>query len=522
MTADAAHAEGMVHEMGRTHAPEREVTRAPAIVLKGALVMIGAAGIAGWIALALFHIDDRYKVGHVAGHWMALAQYANEGTLYPPLSDGERFGGTRHMPLPILVNAGAARVTGEYLMAGKLAAMMLFGALLLLAIALLRQLRCPWPMALALAGLLPATNTGLLVGSTVGGDVLAVALQVSALLALTAAMRRDAPFAVLGAGILAGLAVASKLTGIWAALAAVTWLAGRHDWRRISWFTAAWAGCALLTLGLTQWASGGRFVDTFVTLTFAGTHGPVGWLRAPNQLIFFGSTNAMAVWTLASFAALAVIGGGRASGQPLHHHALGWALLLTLVVFTDVGAGFNQLLDLGILTLLAIGGFAARLPWRRFDTVSLTTILALAVVWAGATGVRALVPDLREAKAIAQHGERSARYNPRPLAHVVAPEDTLLAEDPGLPVLLGRTPTVLDAFMLRRLDEVDPSRLDALVARIDQGAFDHVVLIVPLHEDDFWWRDYHFGPRLVRALRDRYVLAAEVDGYYVYRPEPRH
>ena len=69
------------------------------------MCIVGAAGIAGWLFLALVHIGDRYKVGHVQGIWMALAQYANEGTLYPPLSDGVRFGGTRHMPLPIIVNA---------------------------------------------------------------------------------------------------------------------------------------------------------------------------------------------------------------------------------------------------------------------------------------------------------------------------------------------------------------------------------------------------------------------------------
>ena len=57
-------------------------------ILQAALVVVGAAGIAGWLFLALVHVGDRYKVGHVQGHWMALARYANEGTLYPPLIDG--------------------------------------------------------------------------------------------------------------------------------------------------------------------------------------------------------------------------------------------------------------------------------------------------------------------------------------------------------------------------------------------------------------------------------------------------
>ena len=85
------------------------------------------------------------------------------------------------MPLPIIVNATAARLTGEYLVSGKAVAIALFAALLVLTFVVLRQMRCPAPFALALTGLLPATNTGVLVGSAMGGDVLSVVLQVGAL-----------------------------------------------------------------------------------------------------------------------------------------------------------------------------------------------------------------------------------------------------------------------------------------------------------------------------------------------------
>jgi hypothetical protein len=132
--------------------------------------------------------------------------------------------------------------------------------------------------------------------------------------------------------------------------------------------------------------------------------------------------------------------------------------------------------------------------------------------------VRGFVPDLREAVTTLRTGETLPKYNPRPLANVVAPGDTLLAEDPGIPVLLGQTPIILDAFMLRRLDEVQPQAVDVLVARIEHGEFDRVALIMPLDDEDFWWQYYHFGLRVVRALRHSYVLVGQVDGYYVYQP----
>ena len=98
------------------------------------------------------------------------------------------------------------------------------------------------------------------------------------------------------------------------------------------------------------------------------------------------------------------------------------------------------------------------------------------------------------------------------------PDATLLAEDPAVAVLLGRAPIVLDAFMLRRLADLQPRMLDALVARIEGGEFTHVALILPLDGEDLWWRDYHFGLRVVAALRKRYAFARMADGYYLYQP----
>jgi hypothetical protein len=493
--------------------------RAAATILKVALVVVGVTGIAGWLVLALVHLGDRYRVGHVQGHWMALSRYAGEGTLYPPLSDGMRFGGTRHMPLPILANAAASRLTGEYLTSGKTVAIVLFAALLILVLAVLRQMRCSWPLAVALIGLLPATNTGLLVGSTVGGDVLSAVLQVGVLLTVTAAIRRDTVGCMIVAGVVAGLAGASKLTGVWATLAVLSWLGARHEWRRLVWFVTAFCASAAFTLGMVQWASQGRFLTTFLTLTFAGTGGSVAWIRAPNQLIFFGAADAAAVWMIAPFAVLGALAAWRSSALTVYHHALGWSLGLTVMVFTDIGAGLNQLLDPAVLTVVAVGNLAARISLDRLGAATLGTALTLTVIWSGATGVRGFVPALSEAVTTVRTGETLPKYNPRPLADLVAPEDTLLAEDPSVPVLLGRTPIILDAFMLRRLDEVQPQIVDVLVARIEHGAFDHVVLINPLDGDDSWWRDYHLGLRLVGALRKSYVLVGMVDGYYLYRPK---
>jgi hypothetical protein len=473
----------------------------------------------GWLLLAVAHVGDRYQVGHVQGAWMALARYANEGTLYPALYDGSRYGGTRWLPLPVLVNAAAARLTGEYLTSGKTVSIVLFGALLAVVFVVLRTMRCPGPIAFALTGILAATQTSAVVGATIGGDVLPALLQVAALLVVATGVQRDERAWMAVAGVLAGLAAVSKLSAVWALLAIATWLMLKRDWQRLLIFLGAGAATAVAVLSVVQVRSEGRFLETVLTTTLAGTGGPVGWVRAPNQLMLFGNNAVPAVWMLVPFAVLGLIAARRAEGLTLYHHALLWSALLTLIVFTDMGSGLNHMLDVAVLATLSVGYLAGSLPDSELGSVSLATAVAVAVLWAGVTGIRDLVPELRPTLTAIRTGVSPSEHTRQPLADIVEPGDELLSEDPSLPVLLGRTPVVLDPFMLRRIDEVQPDVVDELVDRIERTDFDHVTVSTHrLESDDFWWEHYHFGLRVVTALREHYAFVEEVDGYYLYAP----
>src|SRR5919197_3555310 len=94
--------------------------------------LLALVAVASWALIAIAHVHDTYALDHTAGAWMALARYVNEGVLYPPLYDGTAFGGTRFMPLQFVFHAGVARLTGEYLVSGKLIAYA--GATLLLSV----------------------------------------------------------------------------------------------------------------------------------------------------------------------------------------------------------------------------------------------------------------------------------------------------------------------------------------------------------------------------------------------------
>ena len=478
-----------------------------------ALVSVAAVAIAGWLFLGISHIDDRYGVLHVQGAWMALARNADEGVLYPPLYDGERYGGTRWMPLPIVVNAGAAKLTGDYLTSGKIVGFISTAVLLVLVFLELWRLSVRMPIAAALTATVVATKPGLFAGTSIGGDVIPVVLQLGAMMVATS--RRRHALAV--AGVLAALALASKTTGVWALLAIATWLALDRRWRDLALFGGTFAVSASVLFGIVQAASDGRFIENVALLTLAGVGGGVGPIRAPNQLLYQMYTYSAAVWLLMPFAVITLfVNGRRRIG--LSHLALFWALVLLIITYTDVGSGFNQLLDVAVLTILVAGSLAERSGRVAVTTTGpLVLVLALAVIWGAGSGVvLTQVPDIR---ATIERG--TLGYPVEPLRDLVRPGDEILSEDPYVPLSFGREPVVLDPFMLLRLDRVDPEAVDELIDRIEEKRFGYLVMITSLERrNDYWWNEFHFGPRVVDAMRRSYVLQGRVDSYHVYRPAP--
>jgi hypothetical protein len=486
-----------------------------------ALWTVAGAVLAGWVALAVFHLSDDYRVTHMQGVWVAVVDGARGGRLYPPIFDGEHYAGTRYMPLAILLNALVSSVVDDPLIGGKVLAALLMATLLAVVVLVLRRLSCPWPLAAALAAMVVATETGLQAGTTIGGDLLPVVLQTGA---LAAALRaRGRPQLVI-AGILAGLAIASKLTAVWAFLAISTWLATAQQWRRAAWFAAACAGAAAASLGAVQLLTSGRMLQHLLAFSLAGVHGWVALLRGPNQLLFnlLGHAwGAVILLPLAAVGALLLRGWRRLS---VFHIALGYALLVIMVVYADLGTGFNQLLDVVVLTALAVGELAGRAESADERQTPPAIILAIAVfvIWAAGLGlVRTVGFDLRAAIAAAALDVPATR-SPVLVSRIVQPGDEILAEDPAVYVALHRQPVVMDPFMVMRLDQLHPEWVDPLVTRIAERRFSLVVLVVPLEDRrfDYWWSDFHFGPRVAAALRSAYRSDGTVGRYFLYRPAP--
>ena len=50
--------------------------------------VVGVVVLGAWAVLAVGHASDLFRINWVSGVWLALAQAAGDGTLYPPVFDG--------------------------------------------------------------------------------------------------------------------------------------------------------------------------------------------------------------------------------------------------------------------------------------------------------------------------------------------------------------------------------------------------------------------------------------------------
>jgi hypothetical protein len=481
--------------------------------------MVAVSGLVfiAWVYLAATHVNDRFGLDQVSGSRIALARYFNDGTLYPALYDGHVYGGTRFMPLPIVLHGLLARLTGEYVVSGKLLGYAATIGLLVTMVALLRRLRCPVPYALILTALVLTTKTGLSATMDLRADVLPLVLQVLAIWIVSSTTR---PAGTVAAAALAALAFISKLSAIWAPVAIVVWLLAR-DRKRLAWFSVAYVclagGLLLAFAGITQ----GRIFENVFGLATTGITGLRSVVLSPYRLAHLmvqEATTAWAVFPIAGFAGWLALKERRAS---IYLLSLVFALAVLLVVLLDVGTGWNQLIDIVVLSAIVIGEFVARTRIDRgwLDRAAAGTVavmLGLTFLWVALSGfVVTLVPDVRAAIS----GEASYRNDP--FSGVADASTSILSEDPYVPVSLGQVPVVLDAFMLLRFGQQHPGAIDDLIQRIDAQEFDLVVLVVPLEPlDQSWWREEDFGPEVVKAISRAYVFAGRTQGYYVYRPRP--
>jgi hypothetical protein len=486
-------------------------------------IIVALAIVLVWAFIGIGHARDTYFLNHVSGHRMALARALAGGVLYPPLYDGRNYGGTRIMPLSILLHASAARVTGEYVMSGRLLSCFILLMLAVVVFRVLRDLQCPSSVAAILSAFVLITEPGYRVGfSALVADGLAVLLQLLAVSSVTAYRGRTG---IVMSAALSALAFMTKFSALWAPMAVATWLTMRK--RNGVWlFTSAYVVLVAILIGVAGVVSAGRFFENLFGLSLAGIDGISQALHSPTLLIrtMFGNTPAL--WALAPVAVLGLAFNLARGEASIYDISLICHIPLLFLIFADIGAGDNHLLDLAVLGVLVTGhassflsrgldeGSAVPRQLRTHRLKVVQTVVVLFALWMTTTHLVVLVPDVYTAAAALTAGSHS---NHRPLEHWITPRDTILSEDPYVPIALGQVPVVIDPFMLLRIGKRNPDAVRALMERIEAREFDFVILTAPI-ERTVWWERFHFGSDVIQAVDRSYDFSGGAEGYYLYTP----
>ena len=169
------------------------------------------------------------------------------------------YGGTRFMPLPIVLHAALADGDERVPRVGQTPELRRDARAHRGDVSLLRRGGCPTSLSLGLSVLVLTTDAGFTGAMDMRADVLALALQLVSL-GIAATSTRDRWWLV--AAPIAALAFAVKLSAVWAPIAIVLWLAIRGDRRRLVAFAVTYVAAAAALLAVFAVASEGRISRT--------------------------------------------------------------------------------------------------------------------------------------------------------------------------------------------------------------------------------------------------------------------
>jgi hypothetical protein len=422
------------------------------------------------------------------------------------------------MPLYFAAQAGVARLTGDYLLAGKLLSLLAAAACGALLFAVLLRAECPWALALGLAGLTLADTVGFNATTTVRADLLAALWQVAA---LAVASGRPTRISALFAAALGVLGVLTKVSALWGPLAIVAF-SWRRDRRWCALFAACWLGALILAVAALHFGTGGRMLANFRVASE-----PVGaflllLLKSPFRMLLFIAKDCPLLFLLTPFVAVEVCRAWREARLTVYHYGLFFCAPLLLVTFADRGTVSNHLIDLVLLSVVLVGLLWRSLgPWQGVAgggpaLVLLAVLWGLWLLWAGNLG--------HAARDLLTHAHGGFSWRPyKPLAAQIGDDESVLTEDALIEVSRGHRPVVLDPYMLTYLEQRQPDAVARLAERLRAREFAHVVLRgrpdLPAGEEDRYRQ--HFGPTVVGAIREAYQFDAEAEGLYLFKPRPK-
>lgn len=187
---------------------------------------------------------------------------------------------------------------------------------------------------------------------------------------------------VAAAGALAAAAWLTKLSAVWALLAAAAYLVSRRRRRHAVTLLGVFAAVAL-GLWLTFSAlSDGRMLDNLATLSASGVDGPLSIAKAGVRIVRVAVETAPLLVALAPLSVGVTWRAARDRQLDIWHYALVAVAVVSYGIFIDRGAYGNHLVDLLSVALIVTATPTLTLPWLPHSslaaTVALVTVAAVA------------------------------------------------------------------------------------------------------------------------------------------------
>lgn len=541
----------------------------PPRLVSGASWVFVAGLVAAWGVVGINHLDTDHGLNHVTGAWIGLSHWAQQGKFYPPMEDAGFYGGTRFGPLAVGLQSAAHAATNHPIVGAKLLHLLYMLATMAGLVVIFRRMRLPGYLIALLATAPLVTWLGWGASLTIRHDLLAVALQLWAVIILAKPARTGEhpggvpgtlpgalPAAVPGVGRVVGVAVLcalaglGKFSGLWATAACGLYLLSIAP-KRAFLFGGVWAGVLVGGLLLAELISKGHFSATLAICLFPdGVDGQPMGPRLLSQLKDVASQ--MVASPVMLLLPLGVVGFwlARQRERLLAVSAVFVALMTTYLMTRD-GVTGNHLIDLFIFNIIGLGAVLAALQPpaaadadthddRDADAATLMSprairglyaLSAVVFVFAGSAMMLVQKPfgsdDVRARLAVASAKQLLGKSKHRSVREATRrwfePGANILSVDPMVPVLLGRDPVVVDSFMLRVYFAKNPGREVELVERIQRQEFDAVLLMKEFGGDFENWEmvaRMHWGKAVLDAIREHYVFDVSGD-YAVYLPREK-
>jgi hypothetical protein len=453
-------------------------------------------------------------VDHPAGVMIAMAVDLTHGLFYRPLFGPEGYGGTRYFPLyfvlhALLLKVGVPVLLGAYLLSLAAMAFLIVGVF-----CLLERMGVERWLAAACAGTLLTSVSAQYAVISPHADALAGALNIWGLLIIVGpkcSSRRS-----LLAATLFALAWSAKLTSCFGLIAAILWLMNVGLRRRALQLAARTAVGYLLVAAAIFIFSHGRVVDIFKACAFGGT----GWKRflgGPFYMEWNAFHSDLNVFLLVFFVVIAL--GVELLESPTKCLKDLAALLfvattiITVAIYGSPGTNLNHLLDIQIASVVVLGCLTTR-PSLMQRQLGIYALVLATLIPLGRGGGAVLKEPA--GPVFTTNGSRLKRV----IGLVEKSDKPVLSENPIIPVLTGKSPYVLDPWMLSLLRKRIPYFGDALMQQLRNRAFGVVVLFEDPETDygRHWYDTQHFGPGFRETLKENYRLLSVTDDQFVYVP----